>query len=199
MPLRPSVWPLIFGPWFWAALLLVQAPPDVVPSTITVLRFIPRMKIRDFVIRIPAGALVAPLGVSLDVVLWSPGPIRIQSPGLAASTAAWMVVYFPATPWYVPTSSTFAPAVADSTSMSPHAAAVANPRTRVWYPSTNFLPLGHFMPSAPRATPSVREDHTAIPVHRAWVCHLISAAAAVSPYQLPPYCLLPMFIIEPRP
>src|SRR5579863_6518009 len=63
IPSRPAVPPLSLGPKFWADFLLLQTGvPGLVPSTITVLRFIPRTETSGFVSSTPAGTSGLPLG-----------------------------------------------------------------------------------------------------------------------------------------
>jgi len=69
IPLRPSAPPLPWGPRFWSRLARLHAGPDLVPSTTTVLRFMPRTYTRGVVIKMPAAVSDRPAGAREDLVL----------------------------------------------------------------------------------------------------------------------------------
>src|SRR5579884_2535338 len=75
MPLRPSALPLAsVGPKFWSVLAVLQGAPDLVPSTMTLLRSMPMSHRPGLVMRTPAGGPTAApvfgsVGTSYDVVL----------------------------------------------------------------------------------------------------------------------------------
>src|ERR1700685_2779354 len=73
IPFSPCAFPLIFGPRFWSAALVLQAGPLLVPSTITVLRFMPTIQMSGLVTSTPADSSARPRGCRLEGVLSSPG------------------------------------------------------------------------------------------------------------------------------
>src|SRR5438309_8356174 len=59
IPFRPPGPPSTLGPKFWLALTLLHGAPALVPSTITLLRFMPRRRRRGVLMRMPAGKVSA--------------------------------------------------------------------------------------------------------------------------------------------